>query len=547
MTLNTRKLPLYFAIIMLSMILLGVGVISVLAQGSISPAEYSRFGMNKPNVIPYVSSIAGKDNKVFLTYEKWNGTVINNFLIAINPVTGDILENHTLNLGRYEYTNGLTSYNNELYFLHENYTQSGNKFYTTEIVTRLNNDYTVTKIFEFTWNSSDIETFSFAYDGNTFWFGTRNFSSNNSFLCAVDTSGNIVKNITFEPSVAEKAHHYYLSSVLYVEGYLLILDSNGILFKYDYGSSAISSVFNVTESLEPLFITQLGMDTLKPLSLAANSTALWVAVDGVKNSVFYHYLVAFNLTDIFPVSESAPVIGGTLESASAGGVVSSAVATATIVVGTASVVASTSAGATAAATGGSAVIVTTPAGAGQSNLIKQLKDLFSLRKLMGLFKRKKKKKKPEAEGVSEKEVSQEVYEEQVKPNFSLGAGVIALFGLVAGVILGLVANASGSYSNILSIIGATVGFPLAIFGTITGGFILFLYINKELTLKQISLILIVISFIAALYGLYSSTFALFGYLIGGAALAYVIIAIAFSLVLAGTQLYNFVSLLPETQ
>ena len=122
-----------------------------------------------------------------------------------------------------------------------------------------------------------------------------------------------------------------------------------------------------------------------------------------------------------------------------------------------------------------------------------------------------------------------------------------MFGLIAGAILGLVANSSGGYNNILAIIGATVGFPLAIFGTITGGFILFLYINKELSLKRITLIILVISFVAALYGLYSSTFALFGYILGGAAVAYIAISVLFSLVVAGTQLYNFVSILPETR
>ncbi|MCD6483854.1 MAG: hypothetical protein J7L47_01945, partial [Candidatus Odinarchaeota archaeon] len=444
--------------------------------------------------------------------------------------------------------------------------QVGDTQYTTEIILRVTSDYKLEKFFEFTWERSDIETFGFTYDGSNFWFITRNFQENNSYLCSVDTNGNVVKNITFVPSVPEEASLYMLLSVLYVRNSLLILDSNGLLFKYNYESDNVSRVFNVTESLEPLFLNQLGMDNLKPLSLATNDTYLWVAVDGIEvrgpgDIVFYHFLVAYNLIEIIPpTSESAPVIGGTLESASAGGVVSSVVAATAVVVGTASVVASasvggatagaTAAGTTTAATGSSAAVAT-QAGAGQSDFIKQLKDLFSLRKLMGLLKRKKKKKKAETnvevESVSEKEISQEIYEEQIKPNFSLGAGITALFGLIAGAILGLVANSSGGYNNILAIIGATVGFPLAIFGTITGGFILFLYINKELLLKRITLIILVISFVAALYGLYSSTFALFGYILGGAAVAYIAISVLFSLVVAGTQLYNFVSILPETR
>jgi len=566
MRFNSWKASPYLAVIMGLLLLLGVGMASVLAQENFSPSWYSRFGMQKPNIIPYVSSIAGKDNKVYLTYEHWNGTTSVTFLISIDPVTGHILENHTLDMGDYDYVSSITSYNNELYLLTENYTQVGDTQYTTEIILRVTSDYKLEKFFEFTWERSDIETFGFTYDGSNFWFITRNFQENNSYLCSVDTNGNVVKNITFVPSVPEEASFYMLLSVLYVRNSLLILDSNGLLFKYNYESDNVSRVFNVTESLEPLFLNQLGMDNLKPLSLATNDTYLWVAVDGIEvrgpgDIVFYHYLVAYNLIEIIPpTSESAPVIGGTLESASAGGVVSSVIAATAIVVGTASVVASasvggatagaTAAGTTAAATGGSAAAAT-QAGAGQSDFIKQLKNLFSLRKLMGLLKRKKKKKKAETnvevESVSEKEISQEIYEEQIKPNFSLGAGITALFGLIAGAILGLVANSSGGYNNILAIIGATVGFPLAIFGTITGGFILFLYINKELSLKRITLIILVISFVAALYGLYSSTFALFGYILGGAAVAYIAISVLFSLVVAGTQLYNFVSILPETR
>ena len=544
-------------ILVISFAILGFIFTPVVAQNTISPVAYTKFGMEKPNIIPYVSSIASKNNTVYLTYEKWNGTSYVNYLIGIDPDTGRTIVNHTIDISPFEYISSITSYNDEIYLLHENYTQVGNVYHTTEIVTRLTSSYTVTKVLSFNWNSSNTEIHSFTYDETYTWFGTSNFSGNNSYLCAVDNHGNIIKNITFTPNNEANVKYYYLRSIHATTDNILILDTDGILWRYNKATDDVVRVFNVTDSLVPQLINKEQMDAIKPLSITTEGTVLWIAVDGIQIDLVthshrtFHYLVTYDLNQIIPSSNAtAPVVGGTLDAASAGGVVSSAVSATAIVVGTASVAAATSAGTTTATTGSSAIAIASQAGGEQTNFLKQLKDLFSLRKLMGLFKRKKKKKQGKAENVSTEEVTTpppvSVGEMPVKPNFSLGAGIIALFGLVSGIALGMGANAYGGFSNIFAIIGATVGFPLAIFGIITSGFVLFLYLNKELTLKTITLLIILVSFAAALYGLYSSTFALFGYLIGAVVVVYLVIAIAFGLIIAGTQLYNFINTLPET-
>ena len=542
---------------LMSLTLIGFILTPVAAQSDISPVLYTKFGMTKPNIIPYVHSIASRNNIVYLTQNVWNGSQYIYYLLGLDPNTGHIVENRTIDVGIYNYIGSMTSYDNKIYFLHENYTQVDENYYITYIVTRLNDDLTLTKVFSVTFNNTEIEAFTFTYDGTYMWLGTRNFSTNNSYLCAFDSQGNVVKNITFSPNNEAAGQHYYLRSLYTVSDNILALDSDGILWDYNKVADNVSRAFNVTDSLVDLLINREQMDSIRPLSITANDTALWIAVDGIQvnptthTSRIFHYLVTYDLKQVVPTlaspsSAAAPVVGGTMGAASAGGMVSSTVAATTAVVGTASVAAAATSVGSTTATGSTVAISASQAGGGKTDLLRQIKDLFSLRKLKGLFERKKKKSNEEGASVQEN-TSQQVapVEGPIKPNFSLGAGVIALFGLISGIILGLVASAQGGLGSMFPIIGATIGFPLAIFGIITSGFVLFLYFNKELTLKTLTLIIILVSFISALYGLYSSSFALFGYLVGTAAIGYLIISVGIGLLIAGTQLYNFINTIPE--
>ena len=453
---------------------------------------------------------------VILDY-KYNATAdrYDYFILKMNTKTWEIVENKSIDIYSYGWVNGFYVSDGKYYTLSTNWTSTGAKIYILVI----NSNYEIETVHNITsiLAGKVEELFGFAYDGTYFWASQMTFEKNKTYLLGIDVAEEkIAKNITIQAPPTLKWPEYYLTAISYYNDKLLVVDSENRLLRILANDTA-KEVTNITACVEQYFVGKNITDYYLE-GFTVTPEYIWASFYYHNNTDEYIVFFGFATTEIFPTEGPSPGTATQAYTSAVSGIIAasaSAVATTTV-----------SAAAASAATAA-------PAAAGvptiqKESLLDQLKSLFKLRKLKDLFRKKKKKEE-------EEEVLR-------KPSFPLAAGIITLFGLIAGVIL--VTGVLGRFESttVLSGISASIGFPMSIFGLISSIVILSLYMRKKLQLTTMTKIMTIISLIASIYGLYASPLALTAILTLSISIGYMIVAAMFTLFLAGTQILDFISL-----
>ncbi|MGQ4833654.1 MAG: hypothetical protein ACP6IS_07150 [Candidatus Asgardarchaeia archaeon] len=448
----------------------------------------------------------------YFNYMGWNGENIvllqtnyvgNNqyhFIVEIDE-NGEIISNSSLPIENIEWISGFYATSDSYYILGENESANLIEIIVFSKDLQVIDSYNITSIL-----GKGVHVSTIAYNGSAYWVVENLYGYSKVYLLEIDVEQNeLISNITLPPPNNTQVFEYYVSGIAYGRNSLWVVDSLNMLFRV-FPNKTITPIMNITEAILPYFADK-NITDFYASSIAISEDTLWISVyyysselQGEKTVIF-----GFDLNEIAPqpASENEGVEQFTPEnervenakSSATQSVVSGLVAAATTTIAASSVstvsamtTTTVSTTTTTAATTGAA----TGAQTARENILTQLKNLFSLRKLKNLFKKKKEEEK----------------EELVKPNFALATGVITLLGAIIGAAVAVVLYGPGNIGALLNGIATGVGLPLSVFGLITGAFTFSLIIRKKIEAKTFTKIATIISIIASVYGLITAPLAL---------------------------------------
>ncbi|RLI66064.1 MAG: hypothetical protein DRO67_01725 [Candidatus Asgardarchaeum californiense] len=478
------------------------------------------------------NSLAWDGQNLAMYYYNYTSQTIN---ISLISSSGDYIDNILVtNVTKYGEVFGFDAEDNHYFFVFYNYSDYVLFFAEFDSEGSLIHELNLTSTLNI---SSFIEISSMLYHDNVLWIDLMTFEVNYTILLQIDAqTGKLIANNTvyipenyteYHVAFADLAYgHDSLWGITY-EGYLFKIFSNGTA---NYIMNASSIIKNELEN-----ITNVNYWYIQGLAISQDS--LWISVyystgdDYIPNIM----LLEFNFNEIDPYITSTGAGGEVTETTTTLGstaVVAAAASAITVSVATASITATATTAAATTATQAGAVATTQAASGWDMSLLEQLKSLFKFRKITKLFKKKK-----------IEEEAKEAIEEHSKPKFALASGVLTLFGIIVG---GIFVGISRGFSDGgITLLGMAlgVGFVLSVFGVVVSSMVLWIFKQRNISMKQTVRIITLVSVVAAIYGLISSPIAMTTVFGAGLTIGYLIIGAAFALYLAFTQLSDFIAVI----